>query len=96
MTDFTTRVELHDNATWDEYEDLHSEMEKRGFTRTITSDDGVTYQLPWAEYNFEGQATRQQVLDHAKAAAAAAAPKRRRAILVTQSAGRKWIGLDKA
>lgn len=96
MTEFTTRIELHDDATWGEYTELHSQMESRGFTRTIKSDAGPTYRLPWAEYNFEGSSTGNDIVEKAKAACAAAAPMRRRAILVTQSAGRIWNGLDRA
>ena len=93
MPSFTTRVMLR-NPEGSEYDDLHEEMEKRGFSRTIAGSDGTSYELPQAEYDYTGNVTRTQVLDKAKAAAAAAAPSRRRAILVTQSAGRAWIGLD--
>ena len=34
MPDFTIRVELH-GATGDDYDKLHSAMQKRGFVRTI-------------------------------------------------------------
>ena len=65
MSQFTTRVELHDADSAD-YEELHEEMEKRGFTRTVTSSDGITYQLPTAEYNYEGSAERSDVLREGK------------------------------
>jgi hypothetical protein len=90
MSQYTTRVELHD-ADWSDYTKLHEEMRKRGFRQTITSDDGSVYELPPAEYNFEGAATRSEVLS--KARQAAAAVKRSFAILVTESAGRSWFGL---
>jgi glucosamine 6-phosphate synthetase-like amidotransferase/phosphosugar isomerase protein len=91
MAAFTTRVELHD-AIRDNYEKLHSEMERRGFSRTITSDKNVTYDLPPAEYNYEGAVTRNDVLEKAKSAAAAVKPSY--AVLVTESAGRTWHNLS--
>lgn len=93
MSQFTTRVELHDADAAD-YEELHEEMRTRGFTRTITSGDGTTYQLPTAEYNFEGSAERSDVLR--KARAAAASVKESYEVLVTESNGRTWWGLGKA
>jgi hypothetical protein len=95
MPSFTTRVELH-KATRDDYEKLHTEMQKRGFSRTITSDDGIVYHLPTAEYDLEGQLTCEQVRDRAGTAAASAVPHLGRAILVSQSPSRCWIGLAKA
>ncbi len=59
---YTTRVELH-YATDDDYESLHDAMAREGFSRQITSNDGVTYHLPTAEYNYEGNRSRSQVLD---------------------------------
>lgn len=91
MASFTTRVELH-SATYSDYETLHAAMERRGFSRLITSDDGKTYKLPLAEYDRTGNLTREQVLDSARAAAAETG--RGNAVLVTESVGRMWIGLE--
>ena len=93
MTSFTTRIELHD-ATWNDYEKLHAEMVAQGFVNTIRADDGVTYELPPAEYNFDGDLTRSDVLDRAKTAAGRT--NRKYAAIVTQSNGRTWCGLAKA
>ena len=93
MATFTTRVELHD-ADETDYETLHSAMAEEGFTRTITSGDGITYHLPTAEYNRSGQLTRDNVLDSAIRAAEKTG--KGHGILVTESDGRKWIGLKKA
>jgi hypothetical protein len=41
MNRFTTRVELH-YADEDEYETLHEEMQRRGFSRTILGTDRVS------------------------------------------------------
>jgi hypothetical protein len=91
MSMFTTRVELH-NATWEDYETLHTAMESAGFSRTITSDDGITYQLPTAEYNVVGNYTIQQVFDAAWTAAGSVGKKY--AVLVSEAAKRRWNGLS--
>ena len=93
MATFTTRVELH-RAYEDDYEVLHAAMERRGFARQITSDDGVTYHLPTADYNYSGNKTSSQALDLAKAAASET--NKKHAVLVTESNGRTWSGLEKA
>lgn len=90
MPAFTTRVELH-NASYSDYETLHAAMARRGFSRLITSDDGVTYQLLTAEYDRSGNLTAQQVLDAAKAAAAETG--KGYAVLVTEATRRIWYGL---
>lgn len=92
MATFTTRVELH-RAYEDDYETLHAAMEQRGFSRQITSDDGVTYHLPTAEYTFSGNKTRGQVLELAKAAASET--NKKSAVLVTESNGRSWSGFER-
>lgn len=91
MAKFTTRVELI-NADSDDYDTLHQEMENRNFSRTIVGTDGVEYNLPPAEYNRDGNYTRQQTLDSAIAAANTTGKQSR--ILVTESNGRKWSNLE--
>ncbi len=90
MPTFTTRVELH-KATNDDYEELHAAMERRGFSRFITGN-GSTYHLPTAEYNYSGDETKREVLALAKAAATET--QKKFAVLVTESNGRTWIGLE--
>ena len=90
MAQFTVRIELRE-AEREEYDVLYEEMELRGFTTTITSNDDTTYQLPDAEYNYEGTATRKEVLAMAKAAASETGVDY--SILVTQAAGRTWFNL---
>jgi hypothetical protein len=87
----TTRVELH-KAYEDDYGVLHAAMEQRGFSRQITNDDGVTYHLPTAEYNYSGSKTRSRVLELAKEAASET--NKKYAVLVTESNGRSWSGLE--
>jgi hypothetical protein len=91
MAQFTVRVELHE-AKWEDYERLHAEMEEKGFSRLIKADDGKTYHLPWAEYDGAGNLTNSQVRDIARTAANITG--KRNAILVTESKGRSWVGLE--
>jgi len=93
MARFTVRVELHE-AKWEGYERLHAEMEVKGFCRLIKADDGKTYLLPWAEYNGAGNLTNSQVRDIARTAANSTG--KRNAVLVTESNGRTWVGLEEA
>lgn len=92
MALFTTRVELHDASAKD-YDLLHEEMKKRGFLRVITSDSGITFHLPFAEYTISGALTREGVLERAEAAATTT--RRKAALLVTEAIGRTWSGLDR-
>ena len=93
MNLFTTRIELH-NSNGEDYKTLHQAMQGEGFSRTITDDKGVKYQLPTAEYNRLSALTTQQILDSAKRAAAKT--KKTASILVTKSNGRQWDGLPVA
>lgn len=93
MARFTVRVELHDGEGM--YDDLHEEMEERKFKKTIKNDKtGKVYELPEAEYNIEGDFTKYVVLNKAKAAVAAI--ELTASILVTESLGRTWSGLEEA
>jgi hypothetical protein len=71
MSLFTTRVELHKASSVDDYNTLHKEMEKEGFTRTIKlSSETTVYHLPTAEYNYHSETLNsEQVLELAKKAA---------------------------
>lgn len=92
MASFTTRVEVHGGDSND-YESLHAAMEAEGFSRTITSNDGITYRLPTAEYNRSGEITRDRVLESAKRASERI--QKKCSILVTESDGRTWSNLTK-
>ncbi len=93
MSGFTVRVELHD-ANWKDYEKLHAEMSRQGFSQNITGSNGVTYALPPAEYRFDGALTKWDVLERAKAAAARV--KTSYAVLVSQAVETAWFGLPPA
>ena len=91
MAQFTVRIELHQGQRSD-YDSLHSTMASRGFSRLITSDDGRTFQLPWAEYNGSGNLTSAEV--RAIARSAANSTGRSNAVLVTEAQTRAWVGLE--
>lgn len=91
MARFTTRVELHDAVSIADYEKLHTEMGKENFTRTLVTDNGEV-KMPTAEYNKDGNYTKEQVLESAKRAASKTG--KTFSILVTESNGRVWFNLD--
>lgn len=68
MAMFMVRVELH-RASGADYDDLHEAMEDAGFTRTVKGTNDNRYQLPTAEYDFEGNYSPSLVHDAAKRAA---------------------------
>jgi hypothetical protein len=93
MANYIARVELH-SATWDDYDRLHTGMQSRGYSRTITSDGGVCSQLPTGTY----VATNSNVdLGVALNAAIEAANEtgRKSAVVVTDWTAARWNGLQK-
>ena len=93
MAEFTVRVELH-GAEWEDYDALRTEMLAEGFAATVAGSGGAAYELPVGEYAFSGELARQQVLARARGAADRTGFSY--AVLVTESAGRVWSGLDPA
>jgi hypothetical protein len=91
MADYIVRVELH-GAAWDDYETLHAEMARAGFCRTIRSTSQMAYQLPTAEYHATTVMDAMGVLRMARAAADRT--RKSNGVLVVQSAGTAWIGLQ--
>jgi hypothetical protein len=49
MANYIARVELH-KADSDDYEQLHTSMANKGYSRTIQGSDQKTYQLPTGTY----------------------------------------------
>ncbi|HEX6037663.1 hypothetical protein [Longimicrobium sp.] len=92
MADFTVRVELH-GAEWEDYDGLRVEMEAEGFAAVVHGSGGA-YELPAGEYAFSGDLAPEQVLVRARRAANRTACTC--SVLVTESAGRAWWGLDPA
>ena len=71
MANYIARVELHGATDEEDYEELHENMEQRGYSRTILGGDGIRYQLPDATYVMEN--VDDVSLDQAHAAAVEAA-----------------------
>jgi hypothetical protein len=94
MASFTTRVQLNGRPTAEDYEKLHKEMKKRGFSRLIEGSDSKKYWLPHGEYNREGSVTRDKVREDAKAAAATVSNDYD--VLVSEATYRTWYGLTVA
>jgi len=93
MNKFMTRVELH-QATWNDYEALHNQMQAQGFSRTIVGDTGLVFNLPPAEYFYTGIITVQNVL--LKARTAAAMTQKKHSILVSEYVNAAWENLPLA
>lgn len=88
MPKYTTRVELHHHQRGD-YDRLHDEMAKQGFTRTIVDDNGNEFHLPTAEYNYVGPINDKHIiLRRAIKAARVVKPDDDFEVLVTKSHGR--------
>jgi hypothetical protein len=69
MAMFITRVELH-GASEQDYQVLHAAMDSENFSRTITANNGVRYQLPTGEYvSFSSTLDADGVMTLAKRAA---------------------------
>ena len=90
MARFLVRVELH-GASWDDYERLHAEMEYRGFSREVTSDNGRSYQLPTAEYVIRTEVGLEAV--RTLAANAAEATGQKYGVIVAEYSRSAWVGL---
>lgn len=88
---YTVRIELHSDRYNPDFETLHKAMLSEGFSKLITSDDGVVYHLPRGEYNISTSKDFSQVLKAAQSAVALT--KQTAEILVTESIRRTWSGL---
>jgi hypothetical protein len=92
MSDFLARVELHDAIWPDEYVSrLHSAMSREGFSKTITDEKGIVYELPIAEYYKSTSEDVEQVIERAKKAATTIGKKF--GVIVGDCTNLKWSGL---
>ncbi|MDL9982864.1 DUF2622 domain-containing protein [Providencia rettgeri] len=91
MVKCTIRVELP-NANYDDYQNLHERMKNSGFHKYIRSDDGVWYNLPDAEYNYDGPLDLDGVFQSAVNVAKSIRVNAK--VLVTESVARRWFNLD--
>lgn len=69
MSHFPTRIELHKAIFPDDYNRLHKAMQLKGFTNSIMTDDGKTFELPTAEYHMIDNSTVDKVYNLAVEAA---------------------------
>ena len=92
MSDFLTRVELHD-AKWPvDYDSrLHTAMAREGFSKTITDDKSIVYELPIGEYYKSTSEDIEQVIERAKKAATTTGKKF--GVIVGDCTNLKWSGL---
>jgi hypothetical protein len=93
MAEFTVRMVLHDNATWEDYKTLAANLAAQQILDTITGDSGGVYRLPGGEYQCFGDLTIEEV--RTIAANSATPIGKRFAVFVTQSVGRAWQGLER-
>ncbi|MBZ5701832.1 MAG: hypothetical protein LAN84_08290 [Acidobacteriia bacterium] len=93
MAKFLARVELH-SAVWDDYETLHAAMADRGFSREVTGNNGLTYQLPTAEYVVHTDSGLESV--RTLAAEAAQTTGRKFGVIVAEYSRSAWVGLAHA
>jgi endoribonuclease GhoS-like protein len=92
MGDYLTRVELLDTIWPDEYVNrLHPAMSREGFSKTITDEKGIVYELPIAEYYKRTSEDVEQVIERAKKAAMTIGKKF--GIIVGDCTNLKWSGL---
>ena len=90
MALFTIRFELL-SLIKEDPQLLHNALLLEGFTNTIRDDAGAVFILPVAEYNKEGEYTKDQILDSALRATHKTGNEY--AVLVTESNGRSWANL---
>ncbi len=92
MSDYLTRVEFHDAKSPDDnISKLHSAMAREGFSRTITDDKSIVYELPVSEYYKRTSENIEEVIERAKKAAATTGKKF--GVIVGDCTNLKWSGL---
>jgi hypothetical protein len=90
MSNFLTRVELHD-AKYEDYVKLHAAMGKEGFLMTITGGNGIVYKMPTAEYCKTGNYVLNDVVQSGKKAANTVGKSYE--IIVGECSNLQWDGL---
>ena len=91
MANYMARVELH-LAGPDEYQQLDVSMQKRGYLRTMTAEDGAIYQLPAGTYYVTESSAMLEVALRAAVDAASETGKSA-AVIVTDWRAARWSGL---
>jgi len=91
LADYTIRVVLHDNATWQDYGTLRKNLAAQGVVDYLKSDDGRWWRLPPAEYVYSGPEDISKVT---RAVIAVASTIKRNGVFVTEATRRQWEGLE--
>ena len=92
MGDYLTRVEFHDAKSPDDFIGrLNAAMAREGFSKTITDDKNIVYELPSAEYYKSTSENIEQVIERAKKAATTTGEKF--GVIVGDCTNLKWSGL---
>lgn len=91
MSMYNVRIVLHE-ATREEYTRMADQLSRSGIVDTIVGSNSARYEMPPAEYHYNGPASIDQIFDAAKAAAAATG--RRCAVMIGEISRCKWVGLD--
>jgi hypothetical protein len=93
MSDYLTRVELHDSKWPDDYVGrFHNAMTREGFSKTITDEKGIVYELPIGEYYKSTNENIEEVIERAKKAITAIGKKF--GVIVGDCTNVKWSGLS--
>jgi hypothetical protein len=71
---------------------MAADLAQMGVTDVITADNGTKYKMSPAEYNYQGAASIDEVLNAVVGAAGRTG--KRHAVFVTESVQRKWRGLQ--
>jgi hypothetical protein len=91
MANYLATVELH-LAGPEDYAQLHTSMQQRGYLRTMSGEDGVVYQLPIGSYIVTGSSANLEVALRAAVSAANETGKQS-AVMVTDWRSARWSGL---
>ena len=94
MVNYVARVVLFD-ANWEHYQTLHIAMQRLGFLRTITADDGVTYELPDGTYYIQNvPLSTNATTVRTQVSHAAGSTERRHSEIVFNTDSSAWLGLN--
>jgi ribosomal protein S8 len=88
---FTIRIELHRDATSNDYQQIKKMLKANGFIKTVKDTEGNSFHLPSYEYCYTGAISREALLEKVDTILKGNLAKY--AILITESAGLSWIGL---
>ena len=92
MGDYLTRVQFHEAKSPDDFIGrLNTAMAREGFSKTITDEKGIVYELPIAEYYKSTSENIEQVIERAKKAVTTTGKKF--GVIVGDCTNLKWSGL---